>query len=144
MLPETILSNPDVQAALRQAWQDSNPGLTGGHETGGFVLQTAQGSLRVLRWPEGERDGVSMSPHAQCKVEGADIVATFHTHPNIGADYVQEPSEVDVKAIYDDVNLKGANYIGEFVISAKTIYLISPGGNVSFSAFTNQVLWILP
>ena len=144
MLPETILSNSDVQAALRQAWQDSNPGLTGGHETGGFIVQTAQGDLRVIRWPEGGLDAVWITPHDGCKVEGEDIVATFHTHPDTGTGYEQEPSDVDRNNIRNDVNLKSADYIGEFVISARDIFLIAPTGDVTVVAYTNYVLWILP
>ena len=34
----TILNDPAIRAELKRAWQDSQPGVTGGHEEGGFVL----------------------------------------------------------------------------------------------------------
>jgi hypothetical protein len=35
--------------------------------------------------------------------DGKDIVASFHTHPNTGSDYLQEPSETDKRGITDEV-----------------------------------------
>lgn len=35
----TILNDPTVRDALKQAWVDSQPGNTGRHEEGGFILQ---------------------------------------------------------------------------------------------------------
>jgi len=58
------------------------------------------------------------------------IVASFHTHPNTGTDFLQEPSETDKRAVRDDPDLKGAAYVGEFVIARETIYLITPDGQV--------------
>ncbi len=59
-----------------------------------------------------------------------DIVGSFHTHPNTGSDAVQEPSETDCRAVRDDPDLKGPDYVGEFVLSEEIIYLITPGGQV--------------
>lgn len=143
MLPETILSNTDVQAALRQAWQDSNPGLTGGHETGGFIAQTAQGSLRVIRWSEGKLDAIPVPPHDNCKVQGEDIVATFHTHPNTGPNYHQMPGLVDRQLVRNDPNLKEAYYIGEFVITWEQVYLILPNGRLMVVGLTPELLGIV-
>jgi len=67
-----------------------------------------------------------------------DIVATFHTHPNTGSDYLQEPSETDKRAVRNDPHMKGACYEGEFVISAQTIYRIEPTGQVSEIAQTKD------
>jgi hypothetical protein len=66
-------------------------------------------------------------------------VATFHTHPNTGNDYLQEPSETNKRAVRDDPNLKGMFYIGEFVISEAKVYLIALDGQVS-EIFDTQVL----
>ena len=60
-----------------------------------------------------------------------DIVASFHTHPNTGSDFLQEPSETDKRAVCDDPDLKSAAYVGEFVISQETIYFIMPTGQIS-------------
>ena len=136
----TILSNPGIRTALRQAWQTSQPGVTGGHEEGGFVLRDAVGNLIVVRWPKGEQDNIVLPPHPNCKVAEYDIVATFHTHPNTGNDYLQEPSETDKRAVRDDLDLKGRFYTGELVISQKIIHLIAPNGQVSEVGSTQEII----
>ncbi len=134
-----ILHTPIVRAALKQAWQDSQPGTVGGHEEGGFVLRDSAGNLSVVRWTEGEQDRIALPPHAGCKIGRFDIVATFHTHPNIGGDYLQEPGETDRRAVRDDPDLKGRFYEGEFVVSYETIYHISPNGQVSVEGNTQEI-----
>ena len=88
----TILNDLTVQAALKLAWQDSNPGVFGGHEEGGFILRDSTGNLSLVRWPKGAVNTIIIPPHPNCKIGGLDIVATFHTHPNTGIYYLQEPS----------------------------------------------------
>ncbi|NOH01407.1 MAG: DUF4329 domain-containing protein [Chloroflexi bacterium] len=127
---KAILSNPNVRHALQQAWTDSNPGRTGGHEEGGFVVRETDGSLSVKRWQKGLQDTIQVPPHGNCLFDGLGIVASFHTHPNTGSDYLQEPSETDKRAVRDDPDLKGEDYVGEFVISQAMIYLVSPAGQV--------------
>ncbi len=135
-----ILSDPGVRAALAQAWRDSRPGLTGGHEEGGFILRDLAGNLSVLRWPKGEQDVIILPPHPNCKIGGQDIVATFHSHPNTGSDYLQEPGETDRRAVRDDPDLKGQAYVGEFVISQETIYQVEPSGQVNKVGKTSEIL----
>jgi len=125
-----ILNHPVVLAALKQAWNDSDPGITGGHEEGGFILQDLAGNLTVLRWPKGAQNSIIVPPHPGCKIGESLIVATFHTHPNTGSDHLQEPSETDKRAIRDDSDLKGDFYEGELVISQEKIYLIAATGEV--------------
>jgi len=127
---KAVLANTDVRHALQQVWTDSNSGTTGGHEEGGFVVRDADGSLSVRRWRKGLQDTIQVPPHRNCVFDGLDIVASFHTHPNTGNDYLQEPSETDKRAVRDDPDLKGDEYIGEFVISSTVIYLVSPAGQV--------------
>jgi hypothetical protein len=67
-------------------------------------------------------------------------VATFHTHPNTGSDYFQEPSDSDRRAVRDDPDLKGANYVGEIVVAARRVYLILPDGTVTDVGETAVVL----
>jgi hypothetical protein len=74
---------------------------------------------------------------------GNNIVASFHTHPNTGTDFLQEPSETDKRAVRDDPDLKGLAYVGEFIISRETIYLIAPNGQVRKVADT-QALFAEP
>ena len=126
----SLLSNPLVRSALEQAWGDSRPEATGGHEEGGFILQGQDGHLSVRRWPTGAQNSISLPPHPNCQLEDKDIVASFHTHPNTDESYLQEPSETDKRAIREDPDLKGIVYKGEFVISHQTIYLVSPDGFV--------------
>lgn len=127
----TVLSDPTVRDALKQAWEDSQPGITGGHEEGGFILRDAVGNLSLARWPKGARNSIVVPPHPNCQFGESEIVATFHTHPNTGSDHLQEPGETDKRAVRDDPDLKGQWYEGEFVISQGIIYLIAPDGQVS-------------
>jgi len=73
----------------------------------------------------------SLPTHLNCKIGEDEIVATFHTDPNTGSDYLQEPSETDRRAVQDDPDLKGEFYEGEFVISQEIMYLIAPNGQVT-------------
>jgi len=130
LTPRAVLSNAKVRSGLQQAWTDSNSGVLGGHEEGGFVVKDVDESLRLIRWLKGMQDTIQVPPHADCKIDGLEIVASFHTHPNTGSDYLQEPSETDKRAVRDDPDLKGEEYIGEFVISKETIYLITFNGQV--------------
>ncbi len=135
-----FLNNLAVREALKQAWQDSNPGVSGGHEEGGFVLQASSGILSVARWPGGAQSSIFVPPHPNCKFGDGDIIATFHTHPNTGDDYLQEPSETDKRAVRDDPDLKDNFYEGEIVISQQTIYLIAPSGQVREIGSSQQIL----
>lgn len=134
-----ILHDPVVCAALKQAWQDSQPGVTGGHEEGGFVLRDSADNLSVVRWPKGDQNGIILPSHPECRLGECDIIATFHTHPNTGSNYLQEPGETDRRAVRDDPGLKGKFYRGELVISQETIYLIAPNGQVSEVGNTREV-----
>lgn len=136
----TLLDDPAVRAALQRAWEDSEAGLPGRHEEGGFVLRDAEGRLSVVRWPKGTQNSIEMPPHANCRIGERDLVATFHTHPNPGSDHLQEPGETDKRAVRDDPDLKGPLYVGEFVISRASIYLIAPDGRVSEVGETHSVL----
>jgi hypothetical protein len=137
--PPTVLDEPVVRAALEQAWEDSQPGPKGGHEEGGFILRDTTGSLGVERWPPGEHNAIVVPPHPRCKVSDGDILATFHTHPNTGPDFLQEPSDTDIRAVCDDPNLKGKFYEGEFVISQDKTYRIAPTGRVIEVGVTEHI-----
>lgn len=128
--PLEVLREPVVQTALTEAWMESNPGLTGGHEEGGFIVIGEDDKLSVQRWPKGEGNLIRVPNHERCEINGLPIVATFHTHPNIGPDYLQEPSETDKRGVREDADLKGSLYIGEFVIAKEMVYLITPSGSV--------------
>ena len=95
------------------------------------MVQDASAALGVVRWPRGAHSSITMPSYSNCKVGEDDIVATFHTHPNAGAEYLQEPSATDRRAVKDDRDLKGDFYEGEFVLSQATVYLVTPDGKVS-------------
>ncbi len=135
-----LLGKPAVRTAIRQAWEESGPGITGGHEEGGFILQGSADALSVARWPRGAHNSICVPPHPSCRVGSCDIAATFHTHPNAGHPFLQEPSETDRRAVRDDPDLKGNRYQGELVISQETIFLVSPGGQVGVVGATNELL----
>ena len=63
--------------------------------------------MKKAAWSRGVKDTIIVSSHSACQFEGLDIAASFHTHPNMGDGYMQEPSETDRRAVHDDVILKG-------------------------------------
>src|SRR5436190_6242341 len=101
-----IVLLPTLQTALRRAWVESNPGIVGGHEEGGFIVEGANG-LTVVRWAKGAGTSIVVPQHTNCKIDGLEIIATFHTHPNTGLDHLQEPSDTDRRAVREDPELKG-------------------------------------
>lgn len=137
---EDILSDDVVIEALRQAWLDSKPGTTGGAEEGGFIVEDDNGERYVIRWPTGSQDELAVPPHAECRVSGQKIIATFHTHPNTGDAYRQEPGRVDIRAVSGDPDLKESHYAGEFVVSQGWVYLIGQSGQVAKVGTTEDIL----
>jgi hypothetical protein len=85
-------------------------------------------------------DLIDVPEHPSCMFEELQIVASFHTHPNTGPDYLQAPSQSDKRGVRDDLDLKGADYIGELVISARLIYLVQPDGTVAQVGPTSEIL----
>lgn len=128
--PLDILRDSPIRVALAEAWKESRPGLTGGHEEGGFIVLGEDDRLSARRWPPGEGNMIRVPNHAGCAVDGLPIVGTFHTHPNTGPDFLQEPSETDKRGVKEDADLKGGLYVGEIVVTSEMIYLITPGGTV--------------
>ena len=124
-----FLENESILGELKRAWMESEPGDAGGHEEGGFIVADDDGNLTVVRWKKGIQNEIVLPPHKNCFVDGRDVIASFHTHPNTGKDFQQEPSLTDIRAVSDDFDLKGENYLGELVISEQNIYLIEPAGD---------------
>jgi proteasome lid subunit RPN8/RPN11 len=81
----------------------------------------------VPRHPGGKRNNLS-------------IVATFHTHPNPGPEFQQEPSLTDIRAVRDDPDLSPPDYEGEYVIASEWIYRIHKNGRVESVGETKAVL----
>lgn len=136
----SVLTDPIVRQLLLQAWQESNPGTDSAHEEGGFILRQPDGSLTVERWPRGLQNEISVPVHADGQRNGLTIAATFHTHPNSGAGYLQEPGPTDILAVMHDPDLNHVEYEGEIVISTELIYLIKRSGTVMATGRTFEVL----
>ena len=79
------------------------------HEEGGFILRNADATLSVERWPRGVQKQISVPEHSDGKRNGLTIIATFHTHPNPGADFLQGPSLTDIRAVRNDSGLGHAD-----------------------------------
>ncbi len=135
-----ILENELILRYLRDAWVDSVPGIAGGHEEGGFIVSDDLGSLDVVRWEKGLQNEIILPPHKNCFVDGKDVIVSFHTHPNTGKAFQQEPSLTDIRAVSDDFDLKGEFYLGEFVVSEQNIYLIEPAGDYHIIGATKGIL----
>lgn len=127
--PEEILADKDVAQQLAQAWNESQPGPVGGREQGGFVVEESD-HLSVVRWPAGETRAILVPPHAGGCLKQGPIVASFHTHPNTGPEFRQEPSPRDVQAMREDADLKASWFVGEFIIADRCLYLLQPDGEV--------------
>ena len=134
-----VLQDSAVVAELKRAWHDSEPNVSGGHEEGGFIVVDDFGILGAVRWGKGAQNEIVLPPHSNCFVSGKAIVASFHTHPNTGADFQQEPSLTDIRAVHDDPDLKGEFYLGEFVVSHEKLYLIEPSGQVGVIGETDEI-----
>ena len=126
--------------ALTTGMLDGAAGPSGGHEEGGFIVQNPAGALQVIRWPKGAAYTIDVPPHRGCVVEGLEIIASFHTHPNTGSDYLLEPGETDRRAVRDEPDLKAPHYVGELVISAALLYCVAPSGSVDELGETESIL----
>lgn len=135
-----IFGNKLILSELNRARLDSEPGESGGHEEGGFVVINDLRDLAVVRWDKGLQNEIVLPPHKNCFVDGKDIIVSFHTHPNTGRDFQQEPSLTDIRAVSDDFDLKSEFYLGELVISEQNIYLIGPVGDYHIIGVTELIL----
>jgi len=136
----SALDDDQIREALRIAWLESQPDTTAAHEEGGFILRAENGSMHVERWPSGTGDTIDVPPHSDGRRGTSRIVATFHTHPNTGPEFLQEPSLTDIRAVRDDPDLGGVEYEGEFVVSREFVYRIRRNGDVEIYKRTDEVL----
>jgi hypothetical protein len=93
-----LLADPGVQAALDQAWVDSQPGEPAGvrHEEGGWIyMDLTTGVLAAERAPRGAGDSIDL--HIPTTIPGSVVVGKFHTHPNPTVEgWVTGPSPADL------------------------------------------------
>jgi hypothetical protein len=92
---------PIVQQALDEAWVDSLPGDPARrHEEGGWIyMNTTTRAVSIRRAQGGARAALDVgSPPV---IDGAVVVATFHTHPNPSAEgWETGPSEDDTRSAW--------------------------------------------
>jgi hypothetical protein len=95
-----LIARGDVQAQLRAAWTASGPRVSapgdGGaqHEEGGWIyFDLVTGNLAFRRQAAGGGAAINLS--APPVINGHVVVAKFHTHPNLGANWVSGPSAID-------------------------------------------------
>jgi hypothetical protein len=136
----SALDSDVIRGLFLQAWLESQPATATADEEGGFVLRDEDGSLTVERWLCGMQNQIWVPAHAGGKRGQRLIVATFHTHPNSGPEYQQEPSLTDIRGVRDDPDLNHPQYEGEYVISLESIYLIRKNGQVERVAETKTAL----
>lgn len=136
----SVLDDAAIRGLFLRAWHESQPGTAAAHEEGGFVFRNADGSLGLERWPVGSQNQILVPPHADGRSGDRLIVATFHTHPNPGSDYQQEPSLTDIRGVRDDPDLSNPDYEGEYVISTDRIFVIRKTGRVELVGETNAIL----
>ncbi len=133
-----LLALPTVLAGFRQAYDDSDVGGSQPIEQGGFLLcDPHSGEVIVKRLPSSERDSLSYPLCSDGKYQGQEIVGSFHTHPNTGKEWQQEPSPQDVRLSKEFPETMGPH---QFVISRDTIYHVDNNGVVSAVGHTADVL----
>src|SRR5438067_1633804 len=110
-----VLDASNIRDELRRAWDESMVGTPDAHEEGGFVVLAPDGASHVVRWPRGDQAEIAVPAHPNCEFDGEPILASFHTHPNVGDEFLQEPGLTDRLAVRDDPDLKGPRYQGELV-----------------------------
>jgi hypothetical protein len=139
----SVLDNPTVREGLRLAWAESQPGTSGAHEEGGFILRNKEGSIFVERWPRGKQNEILVPAHPGGMRGPAVILATFHTHPNLGPPFLQEPSLTDIRAVRADPDLNHAEFEGEYVIASEELHIIRKSGQVEIIGETKILLGII-
>jgi hypothetical protein len=92
-----LLANPVVQAALDQAWIDSqadNPATR--HEEGGWIyLDLTTSQITTVRATRGILDGINLNNPPI--VSDSIVVGKLHTHPNPELEgWTQGPSPSDI------------------------------------------------
>ncbi len=133
-----LLALPQVIVGFRQAYEESDVGGSQPIEQGGFLLcDSDSGEVVVKRLPSSERDSLGYPLCSDGKYQGQEIVGSFHTHPNTGQEWRQEPSPQDIRLSKDFPETMGPH---QFVISRDTIYHIDNNGIVIAIGRTANVL----
>lgn len=123
------IENTNVKSALKKAATDSDIGGAKPVEQGGWILRDPKtGELSVERLPTGKQASVTWPIVKDGKRNGKEIVGSFHTHPNVGSNWKQEPSDTDIQAVKKYPNTFGKDH---YVISQDKIYHIENSGKMT-------------
>ena len=135
-----LLGNAGVIDQLRRAFEESCVGTDRAVEQGGFIVRDpASVAIEVVRLPARNRDSFAYSICADGMFHGKQIIGSFHTHPNIGAEWRPEPSLQDIRLSQDYPDTMGPH---QFVIASEKIYHIDREGVVTVMGNTHQLLGI--
>lgn len=135
-----LLSDAGVVSALRRAYDESGVGSNHPIEQGGFiVIDPDSHRLDVVRLPTQGRDSFAFPICADGLYGGRRIVGSFHTHPNTGAEWRQEPSVQDIRISQNYPETMGMH---QFVIAEGAIYHIDNDGVVTEMGPTSQLFVI--
>jgi hypothetical protein len=124
-----LLAHAGVIEGMRCAYEESGVGTDSPVEQGGFIVRDlTTGTLDVVRLSAGGRHSLVYPLCPNRRYEGKQIVGSFHTHPNTGPEWRQEPSMQDIRLSLEYPETMGAH---QFVIARATIYHIDNDGVVS-------------
>jgi hypothetical protein len=117
-----------TRSGLQQAWWECCPGHANAQEEGGFVLCRKTGRIDDSGRPRGRVTSIAVPRHLGCWFDGCEILARFHTHPNMGLDPV--PSGTNIQAMRDNLDLIADHYISKYVVSESIMNFIHPDSSV--------------
>ena len=132
-----ILEDVNVAAAMRRVYRESDVGGDFAVEQGGFIVAGDGGAFSVERVAHGRPSSLGYPLCPDGSFNGRRIVGTFHTHPNTGDEWMQEPGRQDIRLSTEYPETMGAH---QFVISFERIYVINNDGAVSDAGATRQLL----
>jgi hypothetical protein len=133
-----LLAHAEVIDGMRLAYEDSRVGTDNPIEQGGLIVRNStSGALEIVRLPPSGRDQLVYPICADGMYRGKQIVGSFHTHPNTGPEWRQQPSSQDVRLSQEFPETMGAH---QFVIAEETIYHIDNDGVVSELGLTRILL----
>jgi proteasome lid subunit RPN8/RPN11 len=137
---EHLLNDIAIRTAMREALRESQPGTKHPTEQGGFIVRDAT-TLRpvVRRLSVGQADSFQIPLCPDGRFHAEQIIGSFHTHPNIGPEWQEEPSRQDIRLVTEYPETVGAIH---FVIGPAQTYSITTDGTVCVLGKTDDVLQI--
>ncbi|MDA0285518.1 MAG: Mov34/MPN/PAD-1 family protein [Planctomycetota bacterium] len=137
---EQLFEDSAIRRALRDALLESRSGTKQPIEQGGFIVRDAS-TLRpvVRRLSAGLADSFQIPLCPDGQFRGEQILGSFHTHPNTGPEWQEEPSRQDIRLVTEYPETIGPWH---FVIGPVRTYCIGNDGTVKVLGVTDDVLQI--